>query len=465
MSGRRMTSASGLGWWIICCLGLIALGAAVESQAAQRLSHDRAQGTFTAIFQRQELTNVLEELTRVTGWQVYLEPETRHTVSVAFTNQPTGEALRRLLGPLSYALIPQPGQPPRLMVFRTSVEEATQLIVARQKGPEDGGRIPDELIVVLKPGQSVDEIAKALGARVVASSAGLNAYRLKFDSEESAQAARERLAQNPAVASVDSNYWVQRPGDIDVLRAGAGRPLVLSAKPIGDGNPIVVGLIDTAVQSLGKDLDPLILKGISVAGEAALPADVLTHGTAMAYDILTGLSQLLPPGQATSVRLVWVDVYGNNPQTTTFDVGVGTFTAIQAGANIINYSLGGEGESAFLRDILQSARQKGILPIAAAGNVPGTVPVYPAAFPEAIAITAGDRQGQIAPWANRGEFVDGVAPGSSLVPFAGRTFFVSGTSTATAFASGYAAALADKTGKPALEVERLLLELIGVKKP
>jgi hypothetical protein len=465
MSGRYILQFSSGRWWMAWLLGLLVWGVPWHSQGAQRLTHDRSRSVFSAAFQRQTLTNVLEELTRVTGWQVYLEPETRHTVTVSFTNQPTGEALRRLLGPLSYALIPQPGQPPRLMVFRTSVEEATQLIVATQKGTQDAGRIPDELIVVLKPGQSMEELAKALGAKVVGAAAGLNAYRLKFDTEEAAQAARERLAQNPAVASVDSNYWVQRPGDIDLLRAGAGRAPLLSAKPIGDGNPIVVGLIDTAVQSLGKELDPLILKGISVAGEATLPADAPTHGTAMAYDILTGLSQLLPPGQATSVRLVWVDVYGNNPQTTTFDVGVGTYAAIQAGANIINYSLGGEGESAFLRDILQSARQKGILPIAAAGNVPGTVPVYPAAFPEAIAITAGDRQGQIAPWANRGEFVDGVAPGSSLVPFAGRTFFVSGTSTATAFASGYAAALADKTGKPAAEIERLLLELIGVKKP
>lgn len=436
-----------------------------EGLAANRLSHDRAQGLFSAAIQRWELTNVLEELTRVTGWQVYVEPETRLTVMASFTNQPTGEALRRLLGPLSYALIPQPGQPPRLMVFRTSVEDATQLIVARERRNADSTRIPDELIVVLKPGQSMDELAKSLGAKVVGAASGLNAYRLKFDSEAAAQAARELLAQNPTVASVDANYWVQRPGDVDLLRAGAGRPLMLSAKPIGEGNPIVVGLIDTAVQSLGKDLDPLILKGISVAGEAKLPADTPTHGTAMAYDILMGLSQLLPAGQATSVRLVWVDVYGNNPQTTTFDVGVGTYAAIQAGANIINYSLGGEGESAFLREVLQLARQKGILPIAAAGNVPGTAPVYPAAFPEAIAITAGDRQGQIAAWANRGDFVDGVAPGSSLVPFAGRTFFVSGTSTATAFASGFAAALADKTGKPAAEVERLLLELIGVKKP
>lgn len=452
----------------LCLVATMALGMLLlpwSGLAAQSLAHDRTQGTFSAHFNREALTNVLEELTRVTGWQVYLEPDTRLSVTVTFTNQPTGESLRRLLGSLSYALVPQPGQPPRLMVFHTSVEEATQLIVARQKASQDSARIADELIVVLKPGQSMEELAKSVGAKIVSSANSHNAYRLKFESEAAAQAARARLEQDPAVASVDNNYWVQRPGDIDLLRAGGGRSLVLTAKPIGEGHPIVVGLIDTAVQSLGKDLDAFILKGISVAGEANVSSDSPTHGTAMAYDILTGLSQLLPPGQASSVRLVWVDVYGNNPQTTTFEVGLGALAAIQAGANIINFSLGGEGESTFLRDIFQSARQKGVLPIAAAGNVPGTVPVYPAAFPEAIAVTAGDRQGQIATWANRGDFVDAVAPGSSLVPYGGRTFFVSGTSTATAFASGYAAALADKTGKNSAEVERLLLELIGVKKP
>jgi subtilisin family serine protease len=82
-----------------------------------------------------------------------------------------------------------------------------------------------------------------------------------------------------------------------------------------------------------------------------------------------------------------------------------------------------------------------------------------------LAITAGDKQGQIAAWANSGTFVDGVAPGSSIVPFGGRSYYVSGTSTATALASGYAAALADKTGKSAAEVEQLLLSFIGVKKP
>jgi thermitase len=223
--------------------------------------------------------------------------------------------------------------------------------------------------------------------------------------------------------------------------------------------------VDTAVQSLGKDMDAFLLKSISVAGETTLPKDQITHGTAMAETILKGLAQLLPEGQASTVRIVPVDVYGPNSQTTTFDVGAGTYEAIKAGANIINYSLGGDGESTFLRDIIAQARAKGIIPIAAAGNEAGTTPTYPAAYPDVLAVSAGDKRGQIAAWANSGNFVDAVAPGSAVVPFGSQSYVVTGTSTATAFASGFAAALADKTGKSSADVEKLLLGLIGVKKP
>ena len=45
---------------------------------------------------------------------------------------------------------------------------------------------------------------------------------------------------------------------------------------------------------------------------------------------------------------------------------------------------------------------------------PSTIPVYPAAYPDVVAVTAGDKKGNIAPYANRGSFVDVVAPGVSL---------------------------------------------------
>lgn len=434
-------------------------------RAADRLDWNRDQGIASAEIQKLPLTNFLERLAAVTGWQIYVEPETEHTVSAKFKEQPVGEALRRLFGNLSFALLPQSGAPPKLLVFRTSMEEATQLIAARKEAAGGASRIKDELIVTLKPGQSIDELARVLGAKVIGSSKGLNAYRLKFEDVQAAANARELLKGNAAVAGVDYNYLISRPGDWDALGIGASPPLNLKAKPIGDGNPIVVGLVDTAIQPLGKELDAFILKSISVAGEATLPKDQLTHGTAMAETILKGLAQLLPEGQASTVRIISVDVYGPNSQTTTYDVGVGTYEAIKAGANIINYSLGGDGESTFLREVIAQAREKGIIPIAAAGNEAGTAPTYPAAYPEVLAITAGDKRGQIAPWANNGSFVDAVAPGSAVVPYGNQSYIVTGTSTATAYASGFAAALADKTGKSSAEVEKLLLNLIGVKKP
>ena len=57
-------------------------------------------------------------------------------------------------------------------------------------------------------------------------------------------------------------------------------------------------------------------------------------------------------------------------------------------------------------------------------------------------MTAGG-QGQVADYANRGSFVDLMLPGTSVVPYDGQSWAVTGTSTATAFASGIAAGLAD----------------------
>jgi hypothetical protein len=66
--------------------------------------------------------------------------------------------------------------------------------------------------------------------------------------------------------------------------------------------------------------------------------------------------------------------------------------------------------------------------------------MYPAAYPEVLAVTAGNR-GQLAPYANRGQFIDVMAPGSSYVQYGGMNYVVSGTSPAAAYVSGIAGAL------------------------
>jgi hypothetical protein len=155
------------------------------------------------------------------------------------------------------------------------------------------------------------------------------------------------------------------------------------------------------------------------------------------------------------VRILPVDVYGPNQDTTTFDVAKGIYAALNSGATIINMSMGGAGESPFLADLIRESHNQGVLFFGAAGNDGTTSTTYPAAYPQVVAVTAGDKKGNIAAYANRGSFVDVIAPGVSVVEFAGESFLVNGTSASTAYVSGTAAAHRAAGRSPAQVEEHL----------
>ena len=67
---------------------------------------------------------------------------------------------------------------------------------------------------------------------------------------------------------------------------------------------------------------------------------------------------------------------------------------------------------------------------------------FPAANPAVFAVTAADRDGSIASYANRGSFIDLIAPGTTFMNYDGLTYRVTGTSPATAIVSGAAATFA-----------------------
>jgi hypothetical protein len=131
------------------------------------------------------------------------------------------------------------------------------------------------------------------------------------------------------------------------------------------------------------------------------------------------------------------------------------------GANLINLSLGGTGDSTVLHTVIQNSAKQGVVFFGAAGNQPVTTPEYPAAYPEVQAVTAGSGQ-QVADYANRGSFVDLMLPGTSVVPYDGQSWAVTGTSTATAFASGIAAGLAASSQQCPGEVLSTVQSKFGV---
>jgi hypothetical protein len=456
------------GWLWLATLGALGLALpirAAEPPAVGTLVWRVAENSVDAQIEGWPLRQVLEQIAARTRWQVYVEPGARQVVSAKFKELKPGEALRRLLGNLNFALLPSNQGPSRLYVFLDSQAGATQLITAPDETGRGGqtGPLRNELLITLKPDakETIDELAKRLGARVVGRLDKLHAYRLQFDDDAAAQAARTALANNDDISSLEDNLGIPRPELPQVQAAGALPAFNLRPRTGSDSSQVVVGLVDTPVQTQGTVLKDFLLPGISVVGESAVPTGELTHGSAMAETILYALAKAPDAANGTTVRILPVDVYGESGSTTTFQLAQGVYEAIVAGVPIINLSLGGETDSPLLRSIIQAGHAQGVVFLAAPGNEPVTTPTYPAAYPEVIAVTAVGRDGQIASYANRGDFIDAAAPGTSVVPYEGQSYIVVGTSTATANASAYAAAYMATSGKRGSDLESQVRQALG----
>jgi hypothetical protein len=323
-------------------------------------------------------------------------------------------------------------------------------------------RIEDELVIRLKAGEKIEDVAARYGAKITGRLDEKGLYRLKFTDADSASQARESLLKDSSVAGVDYNYRLPTPESPELSGASAPR-FSLQPKSPPDGKYVVVGLIDTAVQPQPGRLGDFMLEPLAPSGDAKAPADQPTHGTAMAETILNALAQVIGKDIASTVRILSVPVMGEGGGTT-FDVGVGVYNAINAGARIINLSLSGTGDSAFLHDIIKSGYAQGVRFFAATGNDPVTTPTYPAAWPETTAITALSRPGQIADYANRSGIATAAAPGTVTITFNNQTYLITGTSAATAFATGVAAGLLDSKKVPPSQLGAAIQKLMPVPK-
>ena len=112
----------------------IALLAAAPAWAADSLNWETNRNRVSADIKAGKLMPLLEQIASVTGWHVFVEPDTGRSISAKFSNLPPGEALHLLLGDLSFALVPETNASPKLFVFRTAMKNATQLVNPAQRG-------------------------------------------------------------------------------------------------------------------------------------------------------------------------------------------------------------------------------------------------------------------------------------------------------------------------------------------
>jgi subtilisin family serine protease len=159
-------------------------------------------------------------------------------------------------------------------------------------------------------------------------------------------------------------------------------------------------------------------------------------------------------GVAPRARILAVHAFSpdaaESPQATTQHIVSGLEWAISKGARVINMSFAGPYDP-MLQVALKKAHDKGIVLIAAAGNLgPKSPPLYPAADPHVIAVTATDQNDRLFAGANQGPHVSVAAPGVDILEPApnGGYQVTTGTSVAAAHVSGVAALLIERN--PAL---------------
>ncbi|HEX5218313.1 MAG TPA: S8 family serine peptidase [Verrucomicrobiae bacterium] len=446
-------------------LGLCLAGMPGWAATTNTLSWNKATDRVSADVRDWELVGLLEEIAGQTGWNVFVEPDDSFKSSVKFKDLPSRQALRLLLGEMNFAIMPPTNGIQRLYVFRTTMKNANRPVWGSSvRRPAVAKRVPNELIVQVKPGTDIEELARRLGAKVVGHIPELNAYRLQFQDEEATQSARKLLAANPDVTSVQDNFYVDRPQSPQNLGMAAPETRLKLDPPKGEDCKVVVGFVDTALQALGPQLEPFVKERLTVTGEAA-PVDSSlqpTHQTAMVNSFYQGMQA---SGQSsTSVKVLSVDVFGNSASANTFNVAAGMILAGNRGATVINASLGGYGDSPLLRDAVKQLAQNNIPVFAAVGNDGSNTPFFPAAYPEVISVTAVER-GKVASYANVGTPPDAGAPGTVIFSYNGLTYGSRGTSVSSAAAAGIAAGMADRSCAPWSQVIPAVQKTLAVPAP
>jgi thermitase len=419
---------------ILCPLLMAAAWSA--GAASNSLVWQTTNDCVSADIHDEPLWPLLEDIAHQTGWHIFVEPDTARKVDVKFSRLPSGEALKKLLGNLNFAFVPQTNEASQLYVFLTRRENATRRVNASPFKTAPAKHTANELMVKVKPGTDIDALAKSLGAKVTGRNDKLGIYKLQFADAAATDAALGQLKTNSSVEAVDYNYIYDPPVTPQRVSGTGASPVSLTLNPPGDSGRVIVGLVDTAMQSMGSDLDKFLIKSVSLAGDTDVSSTDPTHATGMAETILRAMAA---QGGSTSAQIYSVDVYGNSETTTSWMVALGIQEAVDGGATVLNLSLSGTSDSAVLDDIIQQAIAKGIIVFAAAGNQPVSSATYPASLSGVNAVTALATAGQLADYANYGSFVDMALPGASVIYYNHQYYVVQGTSPATAYATGVAA--------------------------
>lgn len=226
------------------------------------------------------------------------------------------------------------------------------------------------------------------------------------------------------------------------------------------GHRIKVGVIDTGADFSHPDLRQSLSRGINLLNRSMLPHDDNGHGTHIAGTIAAANQLQGMIGVAPRALISPVKAFDHNGSAFVSDIILGIEWCIRNRMNVINMSFGMKTRSKALLSAVTNAHNAGVIIVASSGNDGKRRSVdYPARYPQTIAVGATTRLRRVAPFSNRGAYIDVYAPGDKIVSawLRGKYNEMSGTSMATSHVSGaIALLLAYKPGLTPNEIKSII---------
>jgi len=331
------------------------------------------------------------------------------------------------------------------------------------------------LIVVFEPGTSVAKkraIFKKSGVKVIHNISIIPAAAVHLP-DQASETALNAILKHSSVARVEKDLIIrmigkpEKPGGDKKPPKDEEPPPPPQSLPWGvdeidgelawqyaTGYMVKVAILDTGIDTDHPDLVSNIAGGINILSPRKLYEDDNGHGTHVAGIIAAEDNSEGVVGVAKNAKIYGVKVLDRKGNGWLSDIIAGLEWSVANGVDVINMSLSTISYSQTFHDSVTAVYNSGIVIVAAAGNDGGDVN-YPAAFSEAVAVSATDDNGMVTVWSSRGPEIDLAAPGLYInSTYRGGTYRIeSGTSMAAPHVAGVVALILET--RPALSVEEV----------